>query len=73
MTTNDTTERDLGRVEGKLDLVISMLTKSDDRHVSLAQRVTSLEKRVLAAVLMGGGGLAGYAFDAKQLFLGLIH
>lgn len=67
MTTDPATERDLGRVEGKLDLVISLLTKSGDNHTSLAERVSKLEMRVaLLALAVTGGGTA-YAFDLKQL------
>lgn len=72
-TTYGTTERDLGRVEGKLDLVISMLTGGQQDHAALRERVNKLETRVLLALATGGGGAAAYAFDAKQLILGMFH
>lgn len=73
MTDHPTTERDLGRVEGKLDLLILLVKGNQADHSSLRERVTALEKKVLVALCTGGGGFAAYAFDAKQLILGLFH
>jgi hypothetical protein len=84
MTENTTTERDLGRVEGKLDLVLLRFTAFEERqdrrdrdhdkdHIRLADRITAVEKRLLVASLTGGGGIAAYVFDAKQFLMGLFH
>jgi hypothetical protein len=75
-----TTERDLGRVEGKLDFVIQLLAGSDlrqteqgDRHGKLIERVVALEKRVLASLCLSAAGGVSYAFDVKTLLLGMLH
>jgi hypothetical protein len=43
----DTNERDLGRVEGKLDMVLERLAAIDARHAALEPRVRKLEGKLL--------------------------
>jgi hypothetical protein len=40
-------ERDLGSVEGKLDLILAHIKASDERHAALEPRVRSVENKLL--------------------------
>jgi hypothetical protein len=40
-------QRDLGRVEGKLDSVINLLTENGKKHTELEERVRKVEGRQL--------------------------
>lgn len=43
----ETNDRDLGRVEGKLDMVLDRLKAIDERHAALEPRVGKLEGKLL--------------------------
>lgn len=84
MTENSTTtERDLGRVEGKLDLLLVRFDKFEahydrkvdaltEKHTALESRLGKLELRV--KLLAGGLGavVMAYAGDLKSVLLPFI-
>lgn len=55
--------RDLGRVEGKLDLVIDILNKGGVKHEELEERVRKVESKLVY--------FTGFAF-AAAFFLGKV-
>jgi hypothetical protein len=76
------TERDLGRVEGKLDLLLAHFTRfdddhkahraaNDDRHAKLEARVTKIETRHGYLWVGLAAGAAAYLGDAKSFVLTL--
>jgi hypothetical protein len=56
----DEVQRALGRIEGKLDLLIPALEANETRAVSLTGRVSKLEK--FQSKLLGGAVVAGFVF-----------
>jgi hypothetical protein len=72
-----TTERDLGRVEGKLDMALTALIrlekKWDERSDHVDKRLNALETRFKVSVALGVGSIAANLGDAKHIALGLLH
>jgi hypothetical protein len=62
-------QRDLGRVEGKLDSVINMLTENGKKHTDLEERVRKVEGRQL---YWSGASFAAAFILAKVDFTKLI-
>jgi len=65
-------ERALGRVEGKLDLLLSRFDKFDDRHAAIESRVTRLERSFMVLIVAGVAALAAYVGDLKTALLTII-
>ena len=65
-------ERALGRVEGKLDLLLARFDKFDDRHAAVESRVTRLERSFTILVVAGVAALAAYVGDLKTALLTLV-
>jgi hypothetical protein len=65
-------ERALGRVEGKLDLLLSRFDKFDDRHAAIELRVTGLERRFMVLTIAGAASIAAYVGDIKTSLLTII-
>lgn len=65
----DTLQRDLGRVEGKLDSVIELLKGNEAKHAELETRVRKVEGKV---VYFSGAALAVGVLFAKVDFTKLI-
>lgn len=55
----DHIERALGRIEGKLDLLIPAVNANEERTMKLSSRVSKLEK--WQSKLLGGAIVAGFA------------
>jgi hypothetical protein len=53
-------ERALGRIEGKLDLLIPALTANEERTGIAEVRISKLEK--FQSKLLGGAVVAGFVF-----------
>lgn len=76
-------ERDLGRVEGKLDMVITLLTKRGEDFENLNKRVNAIEKSVVgrilkleyavASILVGGAGYTAHSFGIVTAIAGVFH
>lgn len=56
----DHIERALGRIEGKLDLLIPALAANEDRTTKLSSRVSKIEK--WQSKMLGGAIVAGFLF-----------
>jgi len=76
-------ERDLGRVEGKLDLILQHFTdfakehrdnhqRVSDKHEALAARVTKVEGRISMFAVAGVVGVLAYLGDAKGVLITLL-
>jgi hypothetical protein len=65
----ETTDRDLGRVEGKLDMVLERLDAIDARHSALEPRVRKLEGKLL---YFSGAAMALAIFIGKVDFTKVI-
>jgi hypothetical protein len=62
-------ERDLGSVEGKLDLILEHLKASDARNAALEPRVRSVESKL---IYFSGAAAAVAFFFAKVDFTKLV-
>lgn len=82
--TTDTTERDLGRVEGKLDVVVASLARLeqkwderadavDKRFAANEKRITALETRFKVALVAAVASFLASLGDAKHVALALLH
>lgn len=74
---NPSTERSLGRVEGKLDVLLNRVDKlaqsfehkaekSNTQHIDLLGRIVVLEQRLRYTVIGGVALAAAYAGDLKS-------
>lgn len=62
--------RDLGRLEGKLDMVIALLSKQDDRHEDHDRRIRVLEngRSKLIGIAAGAGAAVSAATTAVGMY-----
>jgi len=78
MSLDSSSERDLGRVEGKLDLLLAYFTdfnkkhesrqkEVDERHDALELRISKVESRLAMFATAAVVGVVAYLGDAKSL------
>lgn len=72
-----TTERDLGRVEGKLDMVLVTLSrlekKWDEGSGDADTRINKLDTRFKVALAVGVASFAASLGDVKHVAIALLH